>query len=446
VATYHLSLRVGGKGKAGPHYEYIARQGEYSELRSGERLEHVASGNLPKWAEHDPALFWQAADAHERAKGSTYREAEIALPRELSMDERRALVQEWVRQEIGDKHAYSYAIHNPRAAIEKGEQPHAHIMWSERTRDGIERDPQQYFKRANSKNPERGGCKKANAPASRDERKQSLVQLRERWAAMQNRHLERHGHAARVDHRSLKDQGIDRPAEKHLGPVESRKKANVIDLQSYRQARKEAEQLQRSTKQQVIDLGKRIGAEFRHRVNRLLNRNQPSQGDTAMSKTSNFFDAALNNGIKQFTGLDPEKSGKPKVTEHDRAVRHMAELQAHNAAQARMSEQHARETSASQARIDHLEKREADRDKLNQATGKEHHFRDQGTASGRYVGKVQLGGQQYARLDEGRSVGLVKYDKAMGQHLGKDITVMQHERGVAVERTPMDRGDRGMSR
>lgn len=34
---------------------------------------------------------------------------------------------------------------------------------------------------------------------------------------MQNLHLERHGHAARVDPRSLQAQGIDRQPEKHIG-------------------------------------------------------------------------------------------------------------------------------------------------------------------------------------------------------------------------------------
>jgi hypothetical protein len=35
---------------------------------------------------------------------------------------------------------------------------------------------------------------------------------------MQNKHLEKHGYSDRVDHRSLKEQGIVREPEKHLGP------------------------------------------------------------------------------------------------------------------------------------------------------------------------------------------------------------------------------------
>ncbi|MGK3295870.1 hypothetical protein ACSLNR_28170, partial [Escherichia coli] len=41
-------------------------------------------GNMPEWARDNPSHFWQAADQFERANGSTYRELEIALPRELT--------------------------------------------------------------------------------------------------------------------------------------------------------------------------------------------------------------------------------------------------------------------------------------------------------------------------------------------------------------------------
>ena len=70
------------------------------------------------------------------------------------------------------------------------EQPHAHIMFSERTRDGVERDPEQYFKRYNSKHPERGGAKKANTGIKPSERKQDLKDQRNRWEELCNQHLD----------------------------------------------------------------------------------------------------------------------------------------------------------------------------------------------------------------------------------------------------------------
>lgn len=160
MASYHLSVKTGGKGSASPHADYISREGKYAREKDSD-LEHKESGNMPAWAAHKPTEFWKAADTFERANGCTYREIEIALPRELKPEQRLELVRDFVRQEIGDRHAYQFAIHNPKAAIAGGEQPHAHIMFSERMNDGIDRDPQQYFKRANSKAPERGGAKKA---------------------------------------------------------------------------------------------------------------------------------------------------------------------------------------------------------------------------------------------------------------------------------------------
>jgi hypothetical protein len=213
MASYHCSVKVGAKGKAGPHASYISREGKYEKTRSNEKLEHVESGNMPNWAEKDPAQFWQSADQQERANGATYREIEVALPREMTPEQRVELVRDMVGQELGDKHAYTWAIHNPPASLEGGEQPHAHIMYSERTIDGIDRDPEQYFKRYNAKNPEKGGCRKDSAGTE-----ERLLATRERWAKVQNLHLERHGLDARVDHRSLKDQGIDRTPEPHFGP------------------------------------------------------------------------------------------------------------------------------------------------------------------------------------------------------------------------------------
>ena len=84
MAIGRLSIKVGKAGKTGPHAAYITRSGEYARLQRGEKLEATEAGNLPAWAEADPLVFWQAADAHERANGTTYREMEIALPRELS--------------------------------------------------------------------------------------------------------------------------------------------------------------------------------------------------------------------------------------------------------------------------------------------------------------------------------------------------------------------------
>ena len=217
MASYHCTVKAGASSSASAHAAYIERDGKYR-TKGRDDLEAVESGNMPSWAEHR-SDFWKASDSYERANAKGYREYEVALPREMLPAQRLELVRDFIRQELGDRHAYTFAIHNPRAALEGGEQPHAHIMFSERQRDSIERPEAQYFKRWNAKNPEKGGCKKGDGYKSAEQRKTELVALRERWAVLQNDHLEKHGHADRVDHRTLKDRGIERMPTEHLGPT-----------------------------------------------------------------------------------------------------------------------------------------------------------------------------------------------------------------------------------
>lgn len=257
MASYHCSVTVGGKGKAGPHAEYIARIGKYSGSARFEDCEYTEHGNMPGWAVENPQYFWAAADEYERANGATYREILVALPRELNPGQRIELVRDFVLQEIGSSHAYSLAIHNPTAAIEGGEQPHAHIMYNERTLDGIERDPNEFFKRYNAKNPEKGGCKKDSAGTP-----ERLAATRERWANIQNEHLAKHGHDVKVDHRSYADQGIDRQPEKHLGSkgIRRLKDQDISALLELRIAQGEKERADQEVKSLIIDLSGDIEA------------------------------------------------------------------------------------------------------------------------------------------------------------------------------------------
>lgn len=189
MALGRISIKVGMKGKALPHSKYILREDNYAKKNNKiEKLEHIQHGNMPAWAEHDPKIFWQMADLHERKNGSTYREHIITLPRELNESQRLSLVQDWIKQEIGEKYAYSFAIHNP-IAMDGKEQPHCHLMFSERLLDGIERDPEQFFKRFNSKNPEKGGAKKDNTGLMDSVRKTLIKEQRNRWEVLCNEHL-----------------------------------------------------------------------------------------------------------------------------------------------------------------------------------------------------------------------------------------------------------------
>ena len=257
MAIGRLSMKVGKAGKAGPHAAYIAREGQYANrLERGEKLEATEAGNMPAWAQSNPLAFWQAADAYERKNGTTYREMEIALPRELSAAQRIELVREFVRQEIGDRHAYQWAIHVPTAA-DGGEQPHVHLMFSERQRDGIERDPEQYFKRYNAKAPEKGGARKGYGPSAgqtltKAERAAELKELRGRWEAMCNAHLERAGVEQRIDMRSHAERGTGLEPERKQLPSQWRGqgRANVIE---FRQARAELAEARQELARAVPD-------------------------------------------------------------------------------------------------------------------------------------------------------------------------------------------------
>ena len=216
MAIPFLSVKVGKKGKAQPHADYIFRQGKYKNdpekpqtetQKNYEDLVFKSHGNMPEWATDNPELFWRMSDEFERKNGSTYREHVIALPRELDLNQQTAFINEWIKSELGDKHAYQYAIHNP-LALDGKENPHVHIMFSDRTNDGIERAPDQYFKRYNSKHPEKGGAKKDNTGLKQSERKELLKEQRERFEVLLNKHLELANSNERISMKSLLDQGI----------------------------------------------------------------------------------------------------------------------------------------------------------------------------------------------------------------------------------------------
>lgn len=188
-----------------PHFDYIMRQGKYEPKKDDlERLVTTGSGNMPEWATDDPKFFWNMADELERENGRIYKEHIIALPRELNDTQLTQLARDLIKEHIDDKHPYSFAIHAPLATDGK-EQPHLHFMYSERTQDGIERGADTFFKRYNSKNPSKGGCKKANLAMKKGEARQQAKELRQRIGDTINRHLELANRPERVDMRSKRD-------------------------------------------------------------------------------------------------------------------------------------------------------------------------------------------------------------------------------------------------
>ena len=200
MAVFHLKASFGSRAggqSALAKSDYIEREGRYE--KDGEELEHKEHENMPEWAEDDPGKYWEAADEHERANGRLYSEVQFALPKELNEDERREAASSFAeRLTGGERLPYTLAIHRGGT---NGENPHAHLMFSERGHDGIERDAEQWFKRHNAKAPEKGGARKSRAAKAGD----WLEKTRKAWEQTANRALERAGRAERIDGRSLAD-------------------------------------------------------------------------------------------------------------------------------------------------------------------------------------------------------------------------------------------------
>lgn len=194
---------------------------DYTRKAGVESVDMVLPEGAPAW---DRSTLWSAAERAEKRRDSCVaREIELALPDELSAEQRRALVLEFARG-LSDRHgvAVDVAIHAPGR---EGDQRnhHAHVLMTTR-RLG----------------PEGLGVKTREW----DDRKTGpalTVEWRAEWARLQNEALERHGHAARVDHRSLAEQGItDREPGQHDGPART-----AVLRKAARKVREAVEHVQR---------------------------------------------------------------------------------------------------------------------------------------------------------------------------------------------------------
>lgn len=214
MAIYHLSVKTISRsaGRSATAAAAYRAGVEIADARTGEvhdyqRKAGVESSMLilpdgaPTWAA-DRSALWNAAEQAERRKNSTVaREFEIALPRELFPDEREKLACELARQLV-ERHgcAADVCIHRPSKA---GDQRnfHAHILLTTR-RLGPE-----------------GFTEKTRELDDRTTGPELVKFWRERFADLQNEQLRAVKLPIRVDHRTLEEQGIERPATRHLGPA-----------------------------------------------------------------------------------------------------------------------------------------------------------------------------------------------------------------------------------
>ncbi len=200
MANYHFNTSYGNVSKTSAHASYILGEGKYS-YKENEIM--FANSKLPSWAENEN-VFWEAVETYERANGRGYREFRFSLPNELSIEENICLVNDFIKDTLKDKFYYTVAIHNKEVNdFEKVTQNiHCHLMFNERKIDGIERTAEQFFKRANTKEPIKGGTKKS----TEFNPKEKLLELRKDMEVLVNSYYEKNGFEERVTCESLEKQ------------------------------------------------------------------------------------------------------------------------------------------------------------------------------------------------------------------------------------------------
>ena len=146
-------------------FRYITRTKEYANHKDhAEKVEYVKSGNMPSFCKDRPDQFWESAELYERKNGRTATSIVLALPKELTPEQRIELTEKIIEQFCNKfNFPYTAAIHNHKSAISGQDQPHLHLMFSERALDEFDRTAEQFFKRYNDKNPENGGARKVTA-------------------------------------------------------------------------------------------------------------------------------------------------------------------------------------------------------------------------------------------------------------------------------------------
>jgi hypothetical protein len=191
-ATHAAAYRSGEKlldERTGRTFDYRRKQGiTHTEI--------ITPKNAPGWAYRRETLWNRVEVAEKRKDAQVAREIEISLPRELSPEQRVALVRAFVKQHFVKRGMVAdIAIHCPRASDGK-EQPHAHIMLTLRP---LKPDGSGFG------NKERAWNDHA-----------LLEHWREQWATAVNQALADANSGERVDHRTLQAQGIPRAPLPHM--------------------------------------------------------------------------------------------------------------------------------------------------------------------------------------------------------------------------------------
>ncbi|MCY3842613.1 MAG: MobA/MobL family protein, partial [Acidobacteria bacterium] len=195
----HVNVKTGSRGtgqSAAAKYDYISRAGKYG-AASRDEVVHLESGSMPSFASSDARLYWAAADCHERSNGRLFRSLTAALPNSLDSAGRLDLARSFAAHVTAGELPYTLVVHAGLSKVEgKPDNPHLHLVFSERVNDGVERAAEQWFRRAAPKggDPASGGARKSE----RTKPRAWLEETRQAWASEMNLAFDRAGVADRV--------------------------------------------------------------------------------------------------------------------------------------------------------------------------------------------------------------------------------------------------------
>ena len=156
----------------------------------------------------DRSALWNAAEqAESRKDARVAREFEIALPHELSAEQRLELTRSFA-QDLADRYgtAVDFAIHTPHGATDVRNH-HAHLLMTTRrvTAEGL---------------AEKSFIERENKWLAANDLPSAQLQLREirqAWEQVANEHLARAGLDIRIDHRSHQERGLEIEPTEHMG-------------------------------------------------------------------------------------------------------------------------------------------------------------------------------------------------------------------------------------
>ncbi|WCT74282.1 MobQ family relaxase [Sphingomonas naphthae] len=203
------------------HDERQGRTHDYSRRSGVEHTELLMPEDTPAaWLGVDRETLWNRVEQAERRKDAqTARELRIMIPRELSPDDRIAVVRDYIRQSFVAKGMVADVAYHNKTASDGKEQPHAHVMLTMRplTETGFGK------KSRHDRVPDPTGRTNADGrPVMVESNADSwnsqayFERCREDWETIANAALERIGSAERIDRRSLLARGLSRLPEPAL--------------------------------------------------------------------------------------------------------------------------------------------------------------------------------------------------------------------------------------